>query len=195
MGQTKYIFESESNDTGSFRKFVITPTNYNRIWALNLVVFTVVVISAHFFICQEFTNGQHQKVFTMVSVLVSLALIRNPPIEFLSIFRSGGIQISAMRGCILFPTWLNFKLLQTDDFLPRDSINDVIINEGFTKGFKVIFYLAVLEKDKSDLKLVFPVCLALIIAKRSRKFSTTKPLTKNPILTLDPSLHNPGSLI
>lgn len=157
MSSKRYSLKVEGNASGSHMRFTVVPRNYKRTCGLNLL-FYIVANAGIFGFIEQTTSWSLQNIRTAETLvaLSMLALIRNPPIESLSVFRSVGIQISEVRGCVLLPTFINEKLLEQRKFIPKDKIGDIIINEGFQKGFKVIFYLAIILKDASRLQLVFP---------------------------------------
>ncbi|SCU89781.1 LAFA_0E20846g1_1 [Lachancea sp. 'fantastica'] len=152
------IVTTSGNDEGSYRRYTATTERYYRTCLINLSVFAVANI-----ICFHYTDSYlnlttYKKIAIKAAFFVALLfLIRDPTIETLQVFRGAGVQVSTLQGCILFPKILNRKWFEHSQFMPKDIVMDIIINEGFTKGFQVIFYLVIL-KDSADLQLVFPVC-------------------------------------
>ncbi|CUS24019.1 LAQU0S13e01464g1_1 [Lachancea quebecensis] len=166
MSSKRYSLEVGGNASGTYKRFTIVPRHYKRSCAFNLLFY--VVANAGIFGLVERASSWSQlnkRVAETFVALLMLGLIRNPKIESLSVFRSLGIQTSEMRGCVLLPVSVNSKLLEQRKFIPKDRVGDIIINEGFEKGFKVIFYLAIILKDASRIQLVFPVCLRFLTLK------------------------------
>lgn len=159
MSSGRCIISTESNKQCTYKKFTVTPAGYRRSCVTNLILFTIV--NAVAFSCIEKNldlSYSRKRVVCLIFTILSLVWIRNPTIESLSVFKNAGIQVSRTQGCVLLPTSLNIKLFEREEFIPKDRIVDIIINEGFQKGFQVIFYLAVILKDTSKLLVVFPVC-------------------------------------
>ncbi|SCV05400.1 LANO_0H06656g1_1 [Lachancea nothofagi CBS 11611] len=154
-----YIVGITSNDQGSHTKYTIVPKDYKRKCLLNLMVFAAVNAFAFYYIEMRLNLVVKKKIaIKVVFGLLALVLIRNPTVETLYVYRRAGFQIATMQGCVLLPRSLNDRWLEQSYFIPQDRVVDLIINEGFVKGFQVIFYLAVILKDATHLRLVFPVC-------------------------------------
>lgn len=160
MVKRKYEVRIENEPNGNYRRFVVIPNHYRRSWLVNLTLFLIVNASA-FWIVSKYvlTTPTKRAMIQSAIVFASLFFLRNPTIESFYVFRSIGVQISSMSGCILLPLSLNYKLLEQNEFIPLDLIGDIIINEGFYKGFKVIFYIAVVRKEARSLQLIFKVRL------------------------------------
>ena len=96
-------------------------------------------------------------VFVLLGVTVILSLLlKNPAVESLTVYKGYGIQMVESRGLSLLPDCVN-KVFCTQEveFVPRDKIVDIVINEGFVRQCQVIFYLAVIVRDAPKLKLLF----------------------------------------
>ncbi|CEP61345.1 phosphatidylinositol N-acetylglucosaminyltransferase GPI15 LALA0_S03e00782g [Lachancea lanzarotensis] len=149
---------TNGNDIGSYRRYTATPEHYSRTRLISLSVFAVANIICYYCTDNYLNWTTHKKIaIRVVFFVVLLCLIRDPTIETLQVFRGAGVQVGTLHGCILLPKALNQRWLEQSYFMPQDTVVDIVINEGFSKGFQVIFYLVIL-KDSTDLQLVFPVC-------------------------------------
>lgn len=87
----------------------------------------------------------------ILTVLITILLNRIVVIhkvEYVTVIPNVGIQLKETSGL--------FQSTQSKlDFIPSSQIIDVIINEGF-KGLFVVYYLAIIVKDKSTLSVVLP---------------------------------------
>ena len=93
--------------------------------------------------------------------LGTIILVRGPSVETVTIFKGTGLQLSRVKGIVIFPQQWNRKLFEQVEFISNERIIDVVINEGFCRGFRVIFYLAAIVRKSPTLKLLFPVCINL----------------------------------
>ena len=107
----------------------------------------------------EFPIGRQYAccVFVVLGVTVMLSLLlKNPAVESLTVYKGYGIQMVESRGLSLLPDCVNeLFCIQEVEFVPRDKIVDIVINEGFVRQCQVIFYLAVIVRDAPKLKLLF----------------------------------------
>jgi phosphatidylinositol glycan class H protein len=78
-----------------------------------------------------------------------LILQRGYTEESLLVIRSLGVQTSTTAG-----TWVGMG--RKTRFIPTESVQDIIVNEGFV-GMEVRFYLAVVVEGEGALVVVFPV--------------------------------------
>ncbi|CAI7092755.1 ATV_collapsed_G0027260.mRNA.1.CDS.1 [Saccharomyces cerevisiae] len=108
-----------------------------------------------------------------------------PSVETVTIFKESGLQLSRVKGMVIFPQQWNRKFFEQVEFISNERIIDVVINEGFCQGFRVIFYLAAIVRKSSTLKLLFPSNLPNIDDQRliyniSRKYLSKqeKPLSR-----------------
>ncbi|SCU88561.1 LADA_0E10880g1_1 [Lachancea dasiensis] len=154
-----YSVTVDAKDGKLYRKYTVVPRRYRLSCLLNLLIFAALNAAVACYTDAKLSISHFTKmILQLLSVALSLILIRNPTIESLYVFRQTGIQMSTMAGCVLLPRSLNERWLEQTIFIPNDRIVDLVINEGFTKGFQVIFYMAVILKDATKLQLVFPVC-------------------------------------
>lgn len=155
----RYRMLIEQEEKSTFVKFTIIPTSYAIKTIINLFLLIAVNIISFIAVNKHFSMDLHKSLTLHSALLVlSTLLFRKPPIETLTVLRNYGIQTSELRGLVICPNVLIKSWLEKTDFIPRDMIVDVIINEGFVRDGQVIFYLAVLVKEAKKLKLLFPVC-------------------------------------
>ncbi|KAK9494631.1 GPI-GlcNAc transferase complex, PIG-H component-domain-containing protein [Lipomyces doorenjongii] len=84
-------------------------------------------------------------IFAAVFLAVSF-LPREYTEESILVLHDFGIQVSSTG---------KTRLSRTSQFIPLELIQDVVLNEGF-RGFRVIYFLAVVVKGRGRLLVVFP---------------------------------------
>ncbi|CAI4050203.1 hypothetical protein SKDZ_14G2830 [Saccharomyces kudriavzevii ZP591] len=118
--------------------------------------------------------------------LGTIVLVREPSVESVTIFKGTGLQFSRVKGIVVFPQQWNRKFFEQVEFISNERVIDVVINEGFCRGFRVIFYLSAIVRKASRLKLLFPSNLPNIDDQRliyniSRKYLNEQ---ENPLCRL-----------
>ena len=73
--------------------------------------------------------------------------------ESLLVLRGLGVQTSESGRTFLSGAWGAGARTR---FIPTDKIQDVLVNEAFTRGFEVRYYLVVVVEDEEDVVVVFP---------------------------------------
>lgn len=162
MPKKRYEMSIEEGVNGNFIKFIVTPNGYHRKISINFVIILLSNLISNYLVNRYLgITGEKKLLFLCTTFLTSVFMIRNPTIESFYVLKNYGIQISQTKGIIVFPPFLNAALLEQKQFIPNDMVVDIIINEGFYKGFQVVFYLAVIIKNSKRLQLIFPVCLTI----------------------------------
>ncbi|KAK9478024.1 GPI-GlcNAc transferase complex, PIG-H component-domain-containing protein [Lipomyces japonicus] len=99
---------------------------------------------------QEITSLSYDLVIFLTGLLSLFAFCKRTTIEESFLVMNGlGIQLTST-GPTIFSS--------STQFIPVELVQDVILYEGF-KGFEVVFYMAVIVKDRSRLSVVFPTLL------------------------------------
>lgn len=169
----KYCLVIDQSDNGAWLKFATKPSNYASRVMMNLALLVLLNSLSAIIVQTRLPLEMRAKIVTgAIAFFLSSLLLRRPPIESLVVYRNYGVQVTTVRGFLLLPDQLNIKWLAQSQFIPRDEIVDIVINEGFCRGFQVIFYLAVIIRDSKKLKLLFPVCIKRIKLKFPRLLLT-----------------------
>ncbi|GCE97465.1 hypothetical protein ZYGM_001434 [Zygosaccharomyces mellis] len=96
--------------------------------------------------------------FRLAIFAITSLVLRKPTIDSVIVIRNYGVQVTKISGIVVCPnSWIT-PWIEKSNFLPKDSIVDIIINEGFVKNQQVIFYLAILVREAKRLTLLFSVC-------------------------------------
>lgn len=148
---------NQSNN-GAFYKVLIVPKSYKKKSMINLFALVLLNILS-FFLIRRYDLTNREKLATTIFFLISITIFRKPNLESFTVLRNYGVQITKVRGLLIFPDNWNQYLLENNEFIPRDAIVDIVINEGFVRGFQVIFYMAVIVKESAKLRLLFDVCI------------------------------------
>lgn len=149
------IIEREKDD--NFVQFEIHPNNIQQKKILHCTA--LILIAVWFWqgagsIFDRFQ--QYDTTAKVIALVVLCSFLKDPTIERVSVFKNYGIQTSEFTGLSILPTFLNNLFCSSEDlFIPRDSIVDVIINEGFVRQCQVIFYLAIIIKGEDKMRLLF----------------------------------------
>ncbi|CCF59746.1 hypothetical protein KAFR_0H03360 [Kazachstania africana CBS 2517] len=93
--------------------------------------------------------------FQVISMVLCCLVFKDKTVDSLSIIKNYGIQTTKIGGLSILPYGVNKALFTQHEFIPRYTVVDLVINEGFFKGFQVVFYLAVIIRDINELKLLF----------------------------------------
>lgn len=156
----RYSLLMEKSQNGSWLKFSVRSKSYNYQVIANFALLLITNCISTALISTKLQFDTKVKIAAEAIVFTfSVLIIRKPPVESLIVFRNYGVQITTVRGLLLFSSRWNEQFMLQTQFIPRDQIVDLVINEGFCRGFQVIFYLAVIVKDSKRLKLPFPVCV------------------------------------
>lgn len=187
LNRKKYTLIIDEDTNGSFIRFMVLPESslklkkskrnervevkmgvqYDRIalmLLLNVVFYGICVGTRlleyirEIFVLRIGVNCQTMIMLGLFA-LGTVMFVREPSVETVTIFKGTGLQLSRVRGIVVFPKKWNRRLFEQVEFISNDRIIDVVINEGFFHGFQVIFYLAAIVRNASKLKLLFPVCI------------------------------------
>ena len=187
LNRRKYTLIIDEDTNGSFIRFTVLPESslklrkskrnervevkmgvqYHRIalMLLSNVFFYGICVGtrlleyiSEIFGLRTWTNCQTIIIMGLFA-LCTVMFVREPSVETVTIFKGTGLQLSKVNGIDVFPQKWNRRLFERVEFISNDRIIDVVINEGFYRGFQVIFYLAAIVRNASKLKLLFPVCI------------------------------------
>lgn len=160
--QRKYEMLVNQSNNGAFYKVLIVPKSYKKKSMTNLLALAFLNALSFFIIRRYTVMIKNRETLAMVAFfLFSTTIFRKPKLESFIVLRNYGVQVTKVRGLVMFPDKWNKYLLADNEFIPRDAIVDIVINEGFVRGFQVIFYLAVIVKESAKLRLLFDVCITL----------------------------------
>ena len=187
LNRKKYTLVIDEDTNGSYIRFTVLPvsnikfkkvkqngrmeinmgTQYHQIiliLLLNITFYAICVRSRfleHINRTFELRIALSREIVIMMGLFVlgTIILVREPSVETVTIFKETGLQLSTVKGIVIFPQQWNRKLFEQVEFISNERIIDVVINEGFCRGFRVIFYLAAIVRKSSALKLLFPVCI------------------------------------
>ncbi|QLQ78990.1 hypothetical protein HG537_0B03370 [Torulaspora globosa] len=154
----RYCLLTTQDTNQSWLKFTIKPTSTRQQLTVTTIVLIIITISAIWIkkrLSLEQTIGN---LLILAVFLFSLLVLRRPTVESFTVYRNYGLQIAKVKGLLILPDAWNHHWMAQSKFIPRDQILDIVINEGFVKGFQVVFYLAVIVKESKKLELLFPVC-------------------------------------
>ncbi|KAH3685382.1 hypothetical protein WICPIJ_003667 [Wickerhamomyces pijperi] len=93
-------------------------------------------------------SQKHTFLVTVTVTVLINRLITINKVEYVTVIPNVGIQLKQTSG--LFITTQNQL-----DFIPSSQVIDVVINEGF-KGLLVVYYLAIMVRDRTKLSIVLP---------------------------------------
>lgn len=158
------LVTTQSSNNG-WLKFAIKPTSFTRQVIVTAIIFAILNTTSIVMIRKMIHLGRNQgNLMILASFAVSLLILRRPTVESFTVYRDYGVQVTKVKGLLIFPDGWNNRWVAQSKFIPRDQIVDIVINEGFVRGFQVIFYLAVIVKDSKKLELLFSVCSSRILA-------------------------------
>lgn len=153
----KYTIRTERERNDNYIKIEVRSNSLRRTQLINCILILVVNIwiNLHFYRIQHFL-ATYDLLARIGIFMTTCYILKNPCIESLTVFKNYGIQTTELSGFSILPDSINEYIgLKKNVFTPRDTIVDIIINEGFVRECQVIFYLAVIVKEKSKLKLLF----------------------------------------
>lgn len=187
LNRKKYTLVIDEDSNGSYIRFTVLPVSnlkfkkvkqngrmeinmgiqYHQIILISLlnIAFYAICVRSRFLEhinrTFELRFAPSREIIIMMGLFVlgSIILVREPSVETVTIFKETGLQLSTVKGIVIFPQQWNRKLFEQVEFISNERIIDVVINEGFCRGFRVIFYLAAIVRKSSALKLLFPVCI------------------------------------
>lgn len=155
----RYSLEIHQNSNGGILRITMVPTWNTNKNAMNLLIVALGTITGIFTLARYVQLSNTGQLFSIATIFFLLSLIfRRPTMETLTVLANYGVQIRKVRGLAFLPRSFNRHWFAETEFIPRDQVVDVVINEGFVRGFQVIFYLAVLVKESTKLRLLFAVC-------------------------------------
>lgn len=155
----RYSISIEKDDKETFVKFTVIPSSYTLKSAVNfLLLIALNSIVVRSFLEKFELTFYKALMFRMSLFFVTSMMLRKPTIESMTVIRNYGVQMTKMNGLVVCPNSWTEPWIKRSDFLPRDTVVDIIINEGFVKNQQVIFYLAILVKEAKRLTLLFSVC-------------------------------------
>ncbi|CDF89526.1 uncharacterized protein ZBIST_4588 [Zygosaccharomyces bailii] len=155
----KYTLSIEEAKDGMFVKFTMMPSSYMARSMINFTILIMVnLLSINMVKTHSNMSTLRQLALHFLIFAFSIVFFRKPAIETLTVVRNYGVELTEVQGFVICPNAWVRPWLEKTDFIPRDLIVDIIINEGFVKNGQVIFYLAVLIREAKKLTLLFPVC-------------------------------------
>ncbi|CAI4733125.1 BAI_1a_G0046000.mRNA.1.CDS.1 [Saccharomyces cerevisiae] len=213
LNRKKYTLVIDEDKNGNFIRFTVLPVSNRKfkkvkqngrveinmgiqyhqivlILLLNILFYVICLRSRfleHINRTFEVTIARSFQILIIMGLfaLGTIILVRGPSVETVTIFKKSGLQLSRVKGMVIFPQQWNRKFFEQVEFISNERIIDVVINEGFCRGFRVIFYLAAIVRKSSTLKLLFPSNLPNIDDQRliyniSRKYLSKqeKPLSR-----------------
>ncbi|CAR27625.1 hypothetical protein ZYGR_0N01070 [Zygosaccharomyces rouxii] len=155
----RYSLSIEKDDRETFVKFTVIPSSYALKSVVNFLLL-IVLNSIAMKTCHDKLELPFYKavMLRLAIFVVTSMFLRKPTIESMTVIRNYGVEVTKENGLVVCPnSWIQ-PWIQRSDFLARDLIVDVIINEGFVKNQQVIFYLAILVREAKRLTLLFSVC-------------------------------------
>lgn len=147
----------EDHLNGTYVEITILSSNYYQAVIMKIIL----IIGLNYGFAQLptyewFPFVEYFKWISLVFLLLTLVMIRNPRVEQITVINNYGIQLSHWDGYVIFPYVINKRLTQAREFISREKIIDVIINEGFYQWYQVIFYLCIIIRNEKKLKIMFP---------------------------------------
>ncbi|CAI4051937.1 hypothetical protein SUVZ_14G2810 [Saccharomyces uvarum] len=164
LNRRKYTLIIDEDTNGSFIRFTVLPESslklkkskrnervevkmgvqYHRIalmLLLNVVFYGICVRTRLLeYISEIFGLRIEANCQTMIMLglfaLSTVMFMREPSVETVTIFKGTGLQLSRVRGIVVFPKKWNRRLFEQVEFISNDRIIDVVINEGFYRGFQ-----------------------------------------------------------
>ncbi|KAK9383571.1 GPI-GlcNAc transferase complex, PIG-H component-domain-containing protein [Kockiozyma suomiensis] len=118
-------------------------------WTLSLPFHASVYIEEQVVVSLPYSTYtfSHEILICVAAFLFLLSfLYRGYSEDSILVLHDFGIEVKST-GSMLFST--------SSQFIPLELIQDVVINEGF-RGFEVVYYLAVVVKNRGRLLVVFP---------------------------------------
>ena len=154
--QYKICIREDLKD-GLYVEITVLPSNYKLKTANNFILLGIINTSIYYLINYSQTIDLHgyDVSIQLILFLVTLFLIRSPQVEQVTVIKDYGIQLTKWDGFVILPYAINKRLTQQREFISREKILDVIINEGFYKWYQVIFYLCIMVRNERKLKLMF----------------------------------------
>lgn len=155
----RYSISIEKDEGETFVKFTVTPNSYTMISVMNFFMLLVLNgIAMKTFLEKLELPFYKALAFELVIFAITSLILRKPAIDSVTVIRNYGVQVTKISGIVVCPnSWIT-PWIEKSNFLPRDTIVDIIINEGFVKNQQVIFYLAILVRETKRLTLLFSVC-------------------------------------
>lgn len=155
----RYSISIEKDEGETFVKFTVIPNSYTLISVMNFFMLLVLnSIAMRIFLEKLELSVYKALAFRLAIFAITSLVLRKPTIDSVIVIRNYGVQVTKISGIVVCPnSWIT-PWIEKSNFLPKDSIVDIIINEGFVKNQQVIFYLAILVREAKRLTLLFSVC-------------------------------------
>lgn len=148
--------EEDSRDQ-TFLEITVVPRNYDTKVITNILLAGILNYGFYWYIVKpQIYLGKYSFYLQLGVLVASILVIKNPKVEQITVIKDCGIQLSHWNGYMLLPYTIGKQLTRTREFISRDRILDVIINEGFYQWYQVIFYLCIMIRDERKLKIMFP---------------------------------------
>lgn len=142
---------------GTFVEITISPPNYSRNMLMNWIIVVVLNYICDFKILPSISLLKEYDLVVKICVfIVSILLFKRSKMEQITVIKDYGIQLTHWDGYLILPYGINKNFTQMREFIPRNKIVDVIINEGFYQWYQVIFYLCIMIRNETKLKIMFP---------------------------------------
>lgn len=159
----RYCLLTTQGANPSWLKFTVKPTSTRQQLTATTVAFVLVNTVSVIWFRRKLSLDQSIGNLLILAVFIfSLLVLRRPSVESFTVYRNYGLQVTKVKGLLILPDAWNNRWMAQSKFIPRDQILDIVINEGFVRGFQVVFYLAVIVKESKRLELLFPVCSTVL---------------------------------
>lgn len=157
IGRDSYQLSiSADANNESFVEVAISSPNFAASWISNMIKVVVSNLVLRHIMLTFITRYEYNYKWQLGFLILTIWVFKNPAVEKVTVIRNYGIQMTSYDGLIILPHNINMKLFSKNQFIPREHIIDIIINEAFYKWFQVLFYLCIVIKDSKELKLMFP---------------------------------------
>ncbi|CCH59514.1 hypothetical protein TBLA_0B06930 [Henningerozyma blattae CBS 6284] len=179
----KYQLLIKRTKDGKYMKCTAIPAHYSMLKYIKLLIICLAIALVRYLMFAMFSEDYISLKIPLLPILLfifSLFIIRSPSISSITIIHGYGIQISTTCGLLIFPDVWNHKLFQQSDFIPRDVIVDIVINEGFNRSFQVIFYLAIITKNNGKLTLLFPLSMNIRLDDQRMLYNLSRKTLFDP---------------
>ncbi|EDO16727.1 hypothetical protein Kpol_1003p32 [Vanderwaltozyma polyspora DSM 70294] len=158
--EKKYILTIQELANKKCIRFTVEPTGYAIKTIKNIfLIILIVYLSLYYSFRYIDLDGYLKWLYCAFVISIINFKIRAPTVSTFTVLKDHGVQISNISGWNCLPFFINKLWFVEYEFIPRNEVVDIIINEGFQPGFQVVFYLALIVKKQEKLKLIFPVCI------------------------------------
>lgn len=163
-----------SDQNTSFVEITISSPNYITNLVVSLIKIAISNFILRYLMKNYVTQYSYDYKWQLLFLLSAVLFFKNPVIEKITIIKNYGLQITNYDGLIILPHNINEKLFSKNEFIAREDIIDIIINEAFYKWFQVLFYLCIIIKDTKELKLMFPGHIKLLLEDQKTIYNVSR---------------------